>query len=153
VIAPETCDDENTNADDGCSAICTTEAGFTCTGNPSTCAEEGATSVCGDETVNEGEQCDDSNTISGDGCSGTETSAPNGACQNEFCGDGFVDTDGFGGDLTTIEQCDDGGVCQGGSNDGNPCTKFLDDSACGESGTCMKVNSVACSSTCTLPTP
>jgi cysteine-rich repeat protein len=37
VEAGETCDDGNTIAGDGCSAVCVTEVGFTCTGMPSKC--------------------------------------------------------------------------------------------------------------------
>ncbi|HTM22586.1 MAG TPA: myxococcus cysteine-rich repeat containing protein, partial [Kofleriaceae bacterium] len=51
--------------------------------------------VCGDGTVDEGEQCDDGNTVDGDGCSAnctTETPPP------PACGDGTVDEG---------EQCDD----------------------------------------------
>ncbi len=149
ITSPETCDDGNTRNEDGCSAICTTETGFTCTGTPSVCQGIPSTQ-CGNGTVEAGEQCDDGNTVSGDGCSGTEANIPNGACQHEFCGDGYKDADGHPGDPSTIEQCDDGGVCQGGPNDGNPCTGFLDDPACGAQGTCMKINSPICSASCTL---
>lgn len=38
VLVPETCDDGNTAAGDGCSIACVVEAGFTCTGEPSVCA-------------------------------------------------------------------------------------------------------------------
>jgi cysteine-rich repeat protein len=34
---PQACDDANTTAGDGCSATCTIEAGYTCTGQPSVC--------------------------------------------------------------------------------------------------------------------
>ncbi|MBV8760464.1 MAG: DUF4215 domain-containing protein [Deltaproteobacteria bacterium] len=56
--------------------------------------------VCGDGTLDTGEQCDDGNTTSGDGCSATctiETPA-------NVCGDGHV-----GG----TEQCDDGNTTSG----------------------------------------
>ena len=56
--------------------------------------------VCGNGTVESGEQCDDGNTVSGDGCSST--------CQNEsttpYCGDGIVNGN---------EQCDDGNNVNG----------------------------------------
>ncbi|MDP2672792.1 MAG: hypothetical protein Q8O84_03190, partial [Nanoarchaeota archaeon] len=35
----ETCDDGDTNAEDGCSATCVIESGFTCSGEPSICTE------------------------------------------------------------------------------------------------------------------
>src|SRR6185312_13958997 len=57
--------------------------------------------VCGDGTVNTGEQCDDGNTSNGDGCSST--------CQKEStpstCGDGNVDV--------ATETCDDGNTVSG----------------------------------------
>jgi cysteine-rich repeat protein len=66
----EACDDGNTNACDGCSAICTVEA-------------------CGNGVVECGEQCDDGNTASGDGCSAScQTEATN--CVPDWylgCGD------------------------------------------------------------------
>jgi cysteine-rich repeat protein len=63
----EACDDGNTTDGDGCSATCTVEVGYTCTGTtPSVC-----TSPCGNGTVetSNGESCDDGNKVSGDGCS------------------------------------------------------------------------------------
>jgi cysteine-rich repeat protein len=61
------CDDGNLIADDGCSAICVVNTGFTCTGAPSVC-----TPVCGDGKLVGYETgarfCDDSNTRIDDGC-------------------------------------------------------------------------------------
>jgi cysteine-rich repeat protein len=37
VSGNEECDDGNTTSGDGCSATCTVEAGYTCTGSPSVC--------------------------------------------------------------------------------------------------------------------
>ncbi len=63
-------------------------------------AMTGIGAVCGNGTVETGEQCDDGNTISGDGCSST--------CQSETggprCGNGLVETG---------EQCDDGNMISG----------------------------------------
>lgn len=42
VASTEACDDANTAAADGCSATCAVEAGYTCTGMPSTCTLEPA---------------------------------------------------------------------------------------------------------------
>jgi len=59
----------------------------------------GGDSVCGDGTVDTGEQCDDGNDTNGDGCSA--------ACKTEVaakCGDGTVDAG---------EQCDDGNATSG----------------------------------------
>ncbi len=38
VAGAEACDDGNTNDNDGCSATCTVQAGYTCSGQPSVCA-------------------------------------------------------------------------------------------------------------------
>jgi cysteine-rich repeat protein len=51
-------------AGDGCSATCTVQAGYACTGSPSVCA-----TVCGDGLRLGTEQCDDGNTANGDCCS------------------------------------------------------------------------------------
>ncbi len=46
----ETCDDDNTDPDDGCSPLCRVEPGYACTGSPSTCEElEG--SICASAIV------------------------------------------------------------------------------------------------------
>jgi len=61
----ETCDDGNTNNNDGCANNCRIEQGWTCsTGTPNVCAFN-----CGDGTKTGSEQCDDGDTMSGDGCS------------------------------------------------------------------------------------
>ncbi|MEO7732722.1 MAG: Ig-like domain-containing protein [Kofleriaceae bacterium] len=59
----ETCDDAGTDDGDGCSAICTIEAGYVCTGMPSAC-----NTVCGDGVIAGTEQCDDGNLVDTDGC-------------------------------------------------------------------------------------
>lgn len=65
--ASEACDDGDTDAGDGCSATCTIESGFACTGNtPSVCS-----GICGDGLIKGSEACDDNDTDSGDGCSST----------------------------------------------------------------------------------
>lgn len=78
----EVCDDMNTMAGDGCSATCTVEQGYGCTGTaPSVC-----TFTCGNGTVTGNEQCDDGNTNNGDLCSSvclyelTPEVEPNNAC-------------------------------------------------------------------------
>ena len=57
--------------------------------------------VCGDGTLDAGEECDDGNTVDGDGCSAVCTIEP-------FCGDGTLDAG---------EQCDDGN-----NTDGDGCS-------------------------------
>jgi cysteine-rich repeat protein len=98
----EGCDDGNQISGDGCSATCTIESGYSCTGTaPSTCS-----TTCGDGVKAGAEACDDHNVTAGDGCSATCTiesgysctgSAPS-TCQTG-CGDGVV---------AGIEQCDPG---------------------------------------------
>src|SRR5262249_56578058 len=56
-VIGEACDDGNTTGGDGCSAGCTVEPGYACTGSPSTCA-----AICGDGLIVGGETCDDGNT-------------------------------------------------------------------------------------------
>ena len=67
---PEVCDDGNTANTDGCSAACTRETGYSCSGEPSICVE------CGDTFIEGLETCDDGNFINGDGC--------NEVCQIEY---------------------------------------------------------------------
>ncbi|MBE7448133.1 MAG: DUF4215 domain-containing protein [Kofleriaceae bacterium] len=94
--APEACDDGNTTAGDGCSALCRIE---TC-GNGITEAENG-------------EECDDGNLDDLDGCRNN--------CQLPFCGDGIHSTGtaeicDTGGNTAscdhdcTLPQCNDGVV-------------------------------------------
>lgn len=68
----EQCDDGNVTAGDGCSATCTIEAGFECSGAPTVCV-----AICGDGLTVDGETCDDGNTANGDCCSST--------CQVQDC--------------------------------------------------------------------
>ena len=63
--AGETCDDGNTDSDDGCDSNCTITA-------------------CGNGVVTSGETCDDGNTTSGDGCDSN--------CTQTACGNGVVTT-------------------------------------------------------------
>ncbi len=66
VEPPETCDDGNAVAGDGCGPTCLFE-------------------ICGNGYVDVGEICDDGNTIDGDGCSAN-------CLSDETCGNGYVDT-------------------------------------------------------------
>jgi cysteine-rich repeat protein len=107
VNAGESCDDGNASNGDGCSATCTVEAGYNCTGSPSNCTPSG---VCGDGIVTVGESCDDGNVSNGDGCNSTCNVEPGFSCSGSpsicttICGDGIV---GAG------EQCDDGNTTNG----------------------------------------
>ena len=61
----ETCDDNNTLSEDGCSSICEVETGYTCSSDfPSVC-----TTKCSDGIVAGAEECDDGNLLEDDGCS------------------------------------------------------------------------------------
>ena len=62
------CDDNNTISGDGCSATCTIETGYACTGG-SMNAMDSCLAVCGDGLRVGTEACDDGNQISFDGCS------------------------------------------------------------------------------------
>ena len=104
----EVCDDGNALSNDGCSSTCRVEAGATCTGTPSVCADR-----CGNGLVARGELCDDGNNTAGDGCSATCTVEAGYHCVSTWgarstcrvqCGDGI---------LATGEGCDDGNVTAG----------------------------------------
>jgi cysteine-rich repeat protein len=59
----ETCDDGGMVSGDGCSSACAVEAGWMCSGMPSTCA-----GICGDGMRVGAETCDDGNTVTTDCC-------------------------------------------------------------------------------------
>ena len=73
----EACDDNNTLAGDGCSALCEVEVGFACVSSLQFGSGVGGldacSPVCGDGRrigwSSHAEGCDDNNTVSGDGCS------------------------------------------------------------------------------------
>ena len=96
----EACDDNNFSNNDGCSAACEIEAGYSCTGQPSQCSPTATptpsptstpeptptpTSLCGNSNRDTSgcsgvkgqgivlvcEECDDGNTAAGDGCDAT----------------------------------------------------------------------------------
>ena len=103
----ESCDDGDTDPNDGCSATCTVEGGWTCTGEPSVCTEN-----CGNGALDAGETCDDGDAASGDGCSDACTVENGYTCT----GQPSVCTPNCGnGDLDAGEVCDDG---DGSSGDG-----------------------------------
>ncbi len=99
----EACDDGDTSSGDGCSATCTVESGWSCSGvAPTVCAE-----VCGNGIVTSGEECDDGNTSSGDGCTSSCDEQSGWSCTGSpstcstTCGDGIP---------AGSEACDDGNV-------------------------------------------
>lgn len=65
----EACDDDNAASGDGCSSSCAVESGWTCDGaTPDVCTEDTPDPVCGNGTLEAGEECDDGGTSTGDGC-------------------------------------------------------------------------------------
>ncbi|MEO0321831.1 MAG: DUF4215 domain-containing protein [Myxococcota bacterium] len=101
VGAFEACDDGNMMDGDGCSAGCTIEGGFDCTGMPSMCAP-----LCSNGVLDAGEACDDGNAADMDGCSAACTIEAGFGCTvgppsvcTPLCGNGTIDTG---------ETCDDG---------------------------------------------
>jgi cysteine-rich repeat protein len=122
-------DDGNITPGDGCSATCTIETGYVCTGGTpttvDTCVEN-----CGD-TLRVGiEEWDDSNTTPGDGCSATCTIEAGYVCDAatpnawQLCGAGFYPN---GAKDTCVELCGDSkrvgieGWDDGNSNNGDGC--------------------------------
>ena len=111
ITAPEQCDDGNTTSGDGCSSVCRTEPGASCTGQPSVCTR----AVCGNGTLEAGEACDAGalNGLfygDGSGCSracthepSCRTGATTHAC-DVTCGNGFLEPG---------EACDDGNKAAG----------------------------------------
>ncbi len=109
LLAPdEECDDANAASDDGCSAACQIEDGWTCqlAPEPSTCA-----TLCGDGIRAGVEACDDGGTVAGDGCDAACEVEPGYGCTGQtpdvcatVCGDGAPTPD---------EACDDGNLTPG----------------------------------------
>ncbi|MBL8954612.1 MAG: DUF4215 domain-containing protein, partial [Myxococcaceae bacterium] len=106
IIGPgEACDDGATDPNDGCSATCAIEPGWSCVDTPSLC-----TSGCGDGIVVGAEGCDDGDLEGGDGCSATCSREPGWSCTGmpstcgPTCGDGVI---------TATEACDDMNVMPG----------------------------------------
>ncbi len=106
----ETCDDGNATGDDGCSAFCQIELGWSCDNSSGVTSCE---TVCGDEIVVGAEGCDDGNFDADDGCSATCEIEAGWSCDGSrigastcepLCGDGV---------LTGDEVCDDGDIASG----------------------------------------
>ena len=138
---PEECDDQNLIDDDGCSPFCTLNAGFTCSGSPSTCQ-----SICGDGIHASSEECDDGNFLDGDGCSAlctSEHAAPPPPPFLPICGNGI---------LEESEECDDANPF---SEDGcsSTCTlEMILSSSSSEESSFASSESSSSSSVITLPT-
>jgi MYXO-CTERM domain-containing protein len=109
----EACDDGNADPDDGCSATCQVEVGWTCDDGaaPTPCAP-----TCGDGLRLGPEQCDDGGLVPGDGCGPSCAREAGWGCVGHapdtcatVCGDGV---------RTIDEACDDGGLTPGDGCDG-----------------------------------
>jgi cysteine-rich repeat protein len=111
VSAHEACDDGAKVNGDGCSATCTVESGYECTGSPSVCSL-----LCGNAVKDAGESCDGAD-LGGEDC----LSVPGGftggtlactasctfdtsACVSAVCGDGAINGS---------DTCDDGNAVSG----------------------------------------
>ena len=148
----EGCDDGNTDPGDGCSATCSVEDGWECTG-------AGCDTVCGDGQVIAGEEeCDDDDTYTfvtelicnyGESCQfchATTCTIEDGTSSGD-CGDGEVNGD---------EECDDGtndgsyGTCNADCTHAPRCGDSAIDTANGE--TCDgTANGIAnCRTDCTF---
>jgi cysteine-rich repeat protein len=123
VTTPETCDDEDDTAGDGCSDQCRTETGFSCTGEPSVCTPTGP-------------------------CDPTACAASAGPCQFASCGaDGACNVRGRpeGAACATGDVCAPFGLCAAGECDADPldCSGLDDECVRGEcdaaAGGCVAV--------------
>ena len=63
----EACDDGNMDGDDGCSAACKVELGWSCDGG-TLLTQDTCKTQCGNGVPTAGEECDDGNLETGDGC-------------------------------------------------------------------------------------
>lgn len=115
----EACDDGNRTAGDGCSFMCGLEAGYACTGSPSSCGPD-----CGDSLLVGLETCDDGNEAAGDGCSATCTVESGWYCTGlpssctTTCGDGTK---------AGAEECDDGNLIDGDGCAANCTSEYADE--------------------------
>lgn len=138
----ETCDDQNTDDGDGCSATCAVEPGFGCTGQPSTCEpaaecptdcselNDGCTvgvcdaGSCVARPADDGTACDDGSLCTNDDvctagvCGGVELDCSE---RDSGCTTGVCDPE-TGACVDTVAEdgasCDDGNAC----TDGDVCT-------------------------------
>eukprot|EP01127_Copromyxa_protea_P024751 TRINITY_DN9910_c0_g1_i1.p2 TRINITY_DN9910_c0_g1~~TRINITY_DN9910_c0_g1_i1.p2 ORF type:complete len:1054 (-),score=146.54 TRINITY_DN9910_c0_g1_i1:3491-6652(-) len=166
VVGVETCDDKNTDNNDGCSDLCKVEVGWNCThdGTRSVCEP-----ICGDGLLHGIEGCDDGNTISGDGCDSDckierlwMCLKPGSPCikGDAVCGDKHIDSPETCDDNNTVpgDGCsascilEDGWKC---STAGEPCVSICRDSLIVGKETCDDGNEKSgdgCSSECQLET-
>ncbi|HEY5920588.1 MAG TPA: EGF domain-containing protein, partial [Kofleriaceae bacterium] len=137
VDGDEACDDGASTADDGCSASCRVEAGYTCTGSPSTCSD-----------INE---CATSN----GGCS------PNASCMNTPGSFTCACAAGYSGDGVTCDDIDECATNNGGCSANASCANTAGSRSCacnagydGDGVACTDIDECAtanggCAGTCT----
>ncbi|MFH1802426.1 MAG: hypothetical protein ABH864_03155 [archaeon] len=144
------CDDGNSDDGDGCSAVCTVETGWYCTGQPSVCTtqcddgiiagsevcddgeengcvgyegcDEGCSTLlrCGNGVEECSEECDDGNSDDGDAC--VIDSGDSYECRDAYCGDSYIWDTSCGSDC---EECDEGEATE-------QCTDGCMDTYCGD---------------------
>ncbi|MGE0791002.1 MAG: DUF4215 domain-containing protein [Sandaracinaceae bacterium] len=120
----EGCDDGNAMADDGCSATCDVEAGWSCMTAGSACTE-----ICGDGMVVGDEVCDDGFTDACGSCNADCTATGAGSTcadsmiceETEECDDGDTDVDDGCDDMCEVEL---GWVC---NNEPSECAETCGD--------------------------
>jgi len=122
----EQCDDGNVRKNDGCSATCTVEEGFACTGEPSVCRRV----RCGDGIIVGSETCDDGNLQPEDGCSETCATENGWKCTSEpsVC-ELLIPT--LGEEASCSGGCDDGNFCTRDSCSEDQCIHEFDDTIAG----------------------
>lgn len=106
--SPETCDDGNTVASDGCSAVCRIESGYTCIGTPSICTRTSSSSFSSSSSSSHSDyNCN--GRIQSTPCSSSSSSSSSApVCRN--------------GIREGTEQCDDGNTV-----DNDACTNECKD--------------------------
>ncbi len=129
VQGEEECDDGNAAASDGCDKDCLLEAGFVCTGEPSTCA-----AICGDGLVVGAESCDGSE-LGGVTCQSLELGSGQLLC-DQAC---ELDTSGCSAIMCGNGALDAGEQCDGADVGGETCESQGYDGG-----------SLACTSSCEL---
>jgi cysteine-rich repeat protein len=114
----EQCDDSGTTEGDGCSSVCSVEAGYACTTTQS--GVDVCNNGCGNGTVDAGELCDYGNAESRDGCDGSCRIRQGWACplfphpnisEAKVSACDVVRGDGFR--VLGREACDDGNAING----------------------------------------
>jgi cysteine-rich repeat protein len=142
VEAEEACDDGNFVGGDGCTVLCTVEAGYTC--------PEGGlcTPVCGDTRILAPETCDDGNVEAGDGCSPTCAIEPEESetrCNDGLDNDLDESVDCLDLDCAGVDPCEAiAEICDDAlDNDGDEDVD-CDDLDCSTSTACVDPNAEIC---------